>query len=470
MTTTFPNLILIMTDQQRYDSIHALGAEYMHTPHLDRFVHEGISFDNVFVTAPSCVPSRASFFNGKYPLTMGIDNNQSRWTHSWVEQLQQAGYHTVNVGKMHTIPLDAPCGFDQRLIVENKDRPLRLEGVHGGLFDEWDKFLAHLNIPKPSRHRYKEQDPNYDQALGAFEWPLPEAYHPDVFVGRMAQWFIEHRKADSPLFMQIGFPGPHPPYDPTKQWIERYNPADFPLPNATREELLHQPSAHAVARDVMMHEDFDAVRWHLDASEGQLRRLRQYYAANVSMIDDQVGLIMHALESKGYLENAIVVFMSDHGDSLGDHGHIQKWNMYDSVVKIPCLMWSKRWKGGQRNSALLQHMDIAATLFNLVGIPVPTDWEAISIDPQSNDGRAHVFSEHARDNVYKQVQRVTMVRNHKYKLVHYLDEHEGELYDLESDPKEQINKWNDMNYAAVKEQLIQLIHDERIKMNTSSTS
>src|SRR5512147_737850 len=131
-----------MTDQQRYDTVAGLGFPHMITPNLDTLARDGMSFTNAFVTAPSCVPSRASFFNMRYPLSMGVSRNASPWRHSWVESLQQAGYHTVNVGKMHTVPLDAPCGFDQRFIVENKDRPPRPDAPHGTFADEWDKALA----------------------------------------------------------------------------------------------------------------------------------------------------------------------------------------------------------------------------------------------------------------------------------------------------------------------------------------
>ena len=114
-----PNIILIMTDQQRFDTIAALGFPYMDTPNLDRLVREGVSFDNCFVSAPSCAPARASLFTGLYPHTTGILKNADRWTRSWVEDLASAGYHCVNIGKMHTFPFETPLGFHERYVVEN---------------------------------------------------------------------------------------------------------------------------------------------------------------------------------------------------------------------------------------------------------------------------------------------------------------------------------------------------------------
>jgi arylsulfatase A-like enzyme len=455
--SSHPNIILIMTDQQRYDTIRYVGAEQMITPNLDRLAREGVCYDNAFVTAPSCVPSRASFFNGRYPLSMGVSKNGSKWETSWVERLQEAGYHTVNIGKMHTNPHTVPCGFDQRFIVENKDRPGGAK-PHGKFYDEWDKFLANSEVEKPSRYKYKAEYPGYENALGAFEWPLEEKYHSDAFIGRMAKWFIEQRNSPSPLFLQIGFPGPHPPYDPPQRWIDAYEGVEFPLPSVTQEELDKQPPAHAVARNVMIHDNFDAVCWKENPAPEELQRLKRYYAANVSLIDEQVGMILDTLDRHGYLENAVVVFMSDHGDSIGDHGHIQKWNMYDCVTRVPMIVWSPgRLPAGKRVDALIQHFDIAATLFDMIGLEAPADWDAISLWPQLDQGRECVFSEHGKDNVYKEVDQVWMIRDREYKLVQYDDEQYGELYDLRQDPEEKNNVWNDERYEAVRGRLLEAV-------------
>ena len=110
MPESRPNVIFIITDQQRFDTIRSLGFPHMETPNLDRLVNEGVTFSNCFVTAPSCAPARASLYTGHYPHTTGVLKNADKWQHSWVENLQAAGYHTVNVGKMHTFPYDiCPC-------------------------------------------------------------------------------------------------------------------------------------------------------------------------------------------------------------------------------------------------------------------------------------------------------------------------------------------------------------------------
>lgn len=462
-----PNIILIITDQQRYDTIQALGYPHMSTPHLDRLASQAVSLDNCFITAPTCAPSRASLFTGAYPHTTGVYHNHCPWAPSWVEWLQRAGYHTVNVGKMHTVPFNVPGGFDQRFVVENKDRPLRLDDPHGGFYDEWDKYLYHRGLRKPSRDTYRREHPAWETALGAYEWPLEEDTHPDIFVGSMARWFIRERQAHSPLFLQIGFPGPHPPYDPPGRFLDAYQKVEVPVPETTAEELARQPPSQAELRREMIQGNHDAIRWTKAPSREQLLRLRRHYAANVTLIDEQIGKIMDALEGKGLLENAIVVFTSDHGDCLGDHGHIQKWTMYDEIVRVPTLVWAPgRLSPGLRVNGLVQLMDLAPTLFELAGIPWPSERAARSLLPLiegKGDGHEVVFAEHSADNVLKGVEFVTMVRTRDWKLVHYLNQDWGELYDLHDDPHEIHNLWDDPGSQQVQRDLLGILRDWRIQ-------
>ncbi len=439
-----PNIILLMTDQQRYDTIGRLGFPHMVTPSLDRLAAEGMTFTNVFATAPSCVPSRASFFNMRYPLGMGVSCNASPWRRSWVESLQAAGYHTVSVGKMHTVPLDAPCGFDQRFVVENKDRPVPDDAPHGVFLDEWDRHLALSGTRKPSRVTYRDEHPQYETALGAYEWPLAEPLHPDAFVGDLARRFVEGRRSSSPLFLQVGFPGPHPPYDPPRRHIGLYDGRSVPVPEVTDDELAGQVPAHRVLRQVMIEGNHDAVRWCERPTREQLERLRRYYAANVTLIDEQVGRLLEALHHRGLLENAIVVFMSDHGDALGDHGLIQKWSMYDCVLRLPVIVrWHGRLRAGASFDGLLQHMDLAPLLLGAAGLAVPEGVDAAPLSDGLPRARSRVFAEHGRDAMYRDISLVSMVRTAEHKLVHYLDEPSGELYDLVRDPGETVNLWSE---------------------------
>jgi len=458
-----PNIIFIITDQQRYDTINALGFDFMDTPNLDRLVREGVSFTDCHVTAASCAPARASLFKGYYPHTSGILKNADRWRRSWIELLNDAGYHCTNVGKMHTWPFETDLGFDERYVVENKDR--YLEGRY--YFDEWDKALASRGLVKQQREQYR-QLPDYRNRLGAFEWNLPEDTHPDTFVGDMALWWINSYPPTKPLFLQIGFPGPHPPYDPVPRYAEPYLKKTLPLLEVTQDELDNQPPPLQEMRQHNADVDHDSVVHQLNPTAAQRHRQRAYYAANVTMIDEKVGQIMEALERQGYLENAVVIFTSDHGDCLTDHGHSQKWTMYDLITRIPLLVWSpNRFAAGRKIEALCQQMDLGPTILELAGIPIPPTLEATTMVPalEGSDwnGRNFVFAEQAKDGILTGCDFMTMVRNNAWKLVHFLDEPYGQLFDLLHDPDEVHNLWTDPEAASIKQELLAVLREWRIR-------
>ena len=457
-----PNIILIITDQQRFDTIGALGFEYMDTPNLDRLVREGVSFDNCFIPATSCAPARASLFTGRYPHTTRIFKNGDPWQKTWVSDLRAAGYHTVNIGKMHTTPFLAEAGFDERYVVENKDRYLQ-----GAAFiDEWDKALiARGLVPKPGRILYRERE-DYSRSLGAFVWDWDEDLQSDNFVGGFATHWIRHQSVREPLFLQIGFPGPHPPYDPTPDYESAYRDRDFGIVDPTAEEIAGQPAPFKAMREHNTQVDHDSIVHLLDPTPQQRQHQRACYMANVAMIDAQVGNILAALEERDLLENSVVVFTSDHGDALGDHGHSQKWTFYDIVTRVPTIVWSPgRFDGGRRVADLYSWIDLAPTIFEFAGLDVPPGFEGISMGPAlagSADarGRSHVFCEQSREDMMGlEWDFMTMVRDRRWKLVRLLDSDEGQLFDLESDPGETRNLWSDPACAAERRRLSEVLTD-----------
>lgn len=469
-----PNIILIMTDQQRSDTIGALGAPWMKTPVLDRLAKEGVAFNNCYTTSPVCVGARASLFTGMYPHAAGVFTNFHPWQPNWVEMLANAGYHCASIGKMHINPYDAKGGFHQRFFVENKDRPLFLDEHDRALYDEWDKALHARKIKKPSRYTRFEQDAEgYRKALGAFVWTEDEDMQSDMFIGDHATWWLDERKSTSPLFLQIGFPGPHPPYDPSQKYLDMYQDVEIPFEPASAEELAAQPPLHAQLRKNMIEHNYDSVAWQDQPAREDIQRMRRHYAANVSMIDEKVGQIMQTLERKGYLDNAIVIFTSDHGDALGEHGHIQKWTMYDCSVKVPLIVWSKSHDLKQmQTDALVQLMDIAPTVLEAAGVDVPNFFEARSLWPvlsgQAPAIRDAVYSELARDHIQTGSEYVVMRRDDRWKLVNYLGEPGGELYDLHADPEERHNLWNDAQHIAMREQMTRDLLEWSVRTAISS--
>ncbi|WP_276274490.1 sulfatase [Haladaptatus sp. QDMS2] len=479
MSTSRPNIVFVITDQQRMDTIGALGASHMDTPNLDRLAEEGVTFTDCHITAPSCAPSRASLFTGHYPHTTGIYKNGDRWTRSWVEDLRESGYHTVNVGKMHTAPYNTPLGFDERYEVENKDRylgpvPAGDPPLPGEKFylDEWDRALQARGLLKQQREFYRQWD-DYDERLGAFEWELPEDAHPDVFVGDFAARWLNHMPAlDQPLFMQVGFPGPHPPYDPTPEYAAAYMDRDLPMPTRSDADLEGQPPPLKKLRAHHEAVDHDSVSHDVDASEEQLHRQRAYYYANVAMLDEQVGKLLDALEANGY-DDTVVVFTSDHGEALGDHGHIQKWTMYDVITNVPTIVWSPDRFESRTVEELVSLFDLGPTVLDLAGVEADPSIEAQSLVPalEGDDewtGRDQVFAEHARDGILRETQFMTMVRTDDWKLVHFVDEEEGQLFDLNADPDELVNRWDDPNAQDVKRDLLDTLLEWRIRSGVRS--
>jgi arylsulfatase A-like enzyme len=216
----------------------------------------------------------------------------------------------------------------------------------------------------------------------------------------------------------------------------------------------------------MVSGNHDAVRWQERPTRGQLLRLRRHYAANVTLIDEQVGRILEALERRGYLENAVVLFTSDHGDCLGDHSHVQKWTMYDVITRVPTLLWAPgHLLGGRRVEGLVQQMDLAPLLFELAGLDPPPGSAASALDAVHgrSAGREVVYAEHSADNILKEVEFLTMVRTRDWKLVHYLGQPWGELYDLRADPGEVRNLWADSALEDVRRELLSTLRDWRIR-------
>ena len=449
-----PNIIFIITDQQRFDTIAALGHDHMDTPHMDRLVMEGVSFDNCFITAASCAPARASLFTGYYPHTTGIYKNADSWKRSWIEKFAESGYRCVNVGKMHSYPYHTPLGFHERYVVENKDRYLE-ERFY---FDEWDKALKARGLIKQQRELYRKRS-DYQEALGAFDWELPEDMHPDVFVGDTATWWLNSYPKTEPLFLQIGFPGPHPPYDPIPRYTKPYLQKDLPLMEVTPQELDDLPEPLKGLRKHNHEVDHDSVVLDLKPSREQRHRQRAYYLANVTMIDEKIGEILQALEKHGYLDNGLVVFCSDHGDCLTDHGHSQKWTMYDLITRVPMVVWAPgMFEGGRSIDGLCQHMDIGPALMELARLEIPDSFEARSVLPALKGepwtAREHVYAEQIKDGILTDTEFMTMIRNQDWKLVHFLGMNCGQLFNLKEDPQETQNLWDHPEAGEAKQNLL----------------
>ena len=447
-----PNIILIITDQQRYDTISALGFEHCITPNLDEMVENGTTFEQCHVTAASCAPARASLFTGFYPHSTGILKNADDWTRSWVEILSNGGYHCSNIGKMHTWPFTAPCGFHERQVVENKDR--FLEGAE--FTDEWESYMLDQGIEKQKRELYRKRA-DYKQSLGAFSWEQDSSSHSDTFTGNRAIEWIEKYDNEKPFFLEIGFPGPHPPYDPTPEFLALYDHVDIPIDPVSKEEIHLQPKALQELRKHNVEVDHDSIVHQLEPSMESRLRQRKHYLANVTMIDDAVGKIRQCLQKNHLDQETIIFFTSDHGDCLTDHGHSQKWTMFEQITRVPLIVCGPGIDKNKRISELMQWMDIGPSILDLGKCTKP-NMEAISFLPALSGkqwkGRDFVFCEQVGDMVLTEVDFMSMIRNKEWKLIHLLNSNEGQLYNLQNDPKEANNLWFETEFEKVKNYLL----------------
>ncbi|MEO1020489.1 MAG: sulfatase/phosphatase domain-containing protein, partial [Pseudomonadota bacterium] len=331
-------------------------------------------------------------------------------------------------------------------------------------FDEWDRALAANGISERPNYRAWA---DFEERLGAYEWPLPDHLHSDNFTGDFVNWWLERCEQVEPLFLQIGFPGPHPPYDPTAELGAKYLNKDLPLDEIRDDDLASQPASFVALRDKHAQRQPDSVAHKIKPSEEARHRQRAYYFANTEMIDTKIGEILQGLDKRGYLDNAIVIFMSDHGDCLTDHGHSQKWNNYEQTIRVPLIFRSPgRVQADKKVDGLVQLFDVGSTILDYAGVTIPESFESISLRPalegQSFPGRPFVTCEQGRDNNQNHADLITMIRTERHKLVHFLGQSDGQLFDLEADPKEYTNLWNDNAHSDVKHELLETLFEWRI--------
>jgi arylsulfatase A-like enzyme len=279
-------------------------------------------------------------------------------------------------------------------------------------------------------------------------------------------------KLEQPLFMTVGFPGPHPPFDPTPEYAEAYMDKELPLPPVTEDDLANQPAALKALREHNEAVDHDSVTHDVAATEEQRHRQRAYYYANVAMIDEQVGKLLDALEANGY-DDTVVIFTSDHGEMLGDHGHVQMWTMYDAVTNVPTLVWSPGRFEPDTVEDLVSLFDLGPTVLDLADAPIDESMAAESLLPalageDDWSGREHVFAEHARDGILRETEFMTMVRTDDWKLVHFVDHDDGQLFDLNADPEETEDLWDDPAHQETKRDLRETMLEWRIRTGVES--
>ena len=443
--TTKPNILWFCTDQQRFDTIAALGNPHIRTPNLNRLVAEGVAFSHAYCQSPICTPSRASFLTGMYPSSVhGCMNGNDLWADAAplvTKLLAEAGYDCGLAGKLH------------------------LAGAHGRVEPRGDdgyRVFHWSHDPRdiwPQGHAYAEwlrglgRDPDYMINHPA-ETP-PELHQTTWCTDRAIDFMNETR--DRPWLMSVNVFDPHAPFDPPQTHLDRYEPASLPGP-------LFRPG-DLVAQAKLAGTDFQNPG--RDPESFQIREIMAAYYAMIELIDDNIGRLLDALEESGQRENTIVIFMSDHGEMLGDHGLLLKGcRFYEGLVRVPLIIsWPGQVQQGLVSDALVELTDLAPTILEVCGLPVPERMQGKSLLPiltgQADPGRHRDF---VRCEFYQALNPdhrpefegsyATMIRDNRYKLVVYHGHDIGELFDLETDPGEFDNLWDDPAYADIRFRLL----------------
>ena len=463
-----PNILWLCTDQQRFDTLGCYGNKFVDTPNLDKLAKDGILFENAFIQCPVCTPSRASFLTGRYPRTTRCRQNGQSIPEDEIlvsKIFADKGYYCGLIGKQHISACDPEfTQISERRIDDgyqvfkwsHDDRPW----WSGNQYQQW---LHSLSI-----EYVNELHPDSSYVF----YGMPEEYHQSTWCANNAIDFIKDaNKKQSPWFLSVNFFDPHPPFNPPREILQRYmaNLDDLPEPNFKVGELDTKPITQKREHEEGIHDLFGKfIPANIGLREHKL--IKASYWAMVDLIDKQVGRILNHLENKQLLENTIVIFMSDHGEMLGDHGiYLKGGFFYEPLVKVPLIMGGYRaLSPGRRVNGLFELTDLTPTLLELAGINPLERMQGRShltslIGPVDNTQqepiREDIYSEFYNAQIFSPPEYVTMLRTERYKLVVQHMSEDGELYDLVEDPLESINLWDRDDYSNLKIQLLKRLCD-----------
>lgn len=324
-----PNILFLMADQFRADCVAADGNHAIHTPNLDRIAREGALFRRAYSSMPTCTPARSGLLTGLAPWNHGMlrmIRMGERYPLEKPQAMRDAGYYAMGIGKMHYHPQRNPHGY-HRVLLDESGRA------------ETPDFRSDY------RAWFWSEAPGADPDLTGIGWndytarpyALPERLHPTAWTGDTAVRFLSTYRRAEPFFLKVSFARPHSPYDPPERFWQRY--ADAGLPPARVGNWAGKYRPRSWERDDI---------WHGDMGAEQVRRSRQGYYGSVTFVDEQVGRILESLEKRGWLDQTLIVFTSDHGDMTGDHHLWRKSYPYESSARIPMLA---RWPSGLLSAA-----------------------------------------------------------------------------------------------------------------------
>lgn len=437
-----PNILWLCTDQQRFDTIRALGNDRIRTPNLDRLAEQGVSFTRAYCQSPVCTPSRASFLTGRYPRTTRCRQNGQQMPEDEIllpKMFADAGYRCGLAGKLHL----ASCS-DGKIEKRIDDGYHEFHWSHHPQPDWGDDnaYTAWLSRKGVTWDELYENPPS-----GSAFWQngIPAEHHQTTWCAEETIRFLEESR-ERPWFFSFNCFAPHHPFDPPAEFLANYDPAEMPLPKRREGELDTKPGFQRLDSEWAHNSPGE---FHTGAMTDRDRReVCAAYYAMCEHIDHEVGRILDALEQSGQAENTLVIFMSDHGEMLGDHGiYFKGPHFYEEAVRVPLILRLPGvFEGGETREGLVELLDLAPTLLEVAGIEAPpARLQGHSLtDPDFR--RDFVFSEYYNSWTHGDAYG-SMIRTEDEKLVVYHGTNQGEYYDLGEDPDEFVNRFADPEKA-----------------------
>lgn len=489
-----PNIIFIMSDDHAYQAVSAYGAKRNKTPNIDRIAKEGAIFTNAFVTNSLCAPSRAVMLTGKHSFLNGkVDNVQKfDWDQqSFPKLLQKSGYQTALVGKIHLNGL--PQGFDYSAVIPGQGDYYNPDFIINGKKQQINGYITKITT-KLALDWLNQRDPSkpfcilYHQKAPHREW-LPEAKYYreytkktfeqpeslfDDYKGRgtaakVAEMNIlkdmnwaGDSKISPEVMDELGIPE-------TLSWGKKAY-----MNNLGRMDTLQRASWDKIYGPII--KDFKKRYPEMDKKElmnWRYQRYMQDYLASIASVDDGVGEVLDYLKANGLEDNTIVVYTSDQGFYMGEHGWFDKRFMYEESLRTPLLIkYPQEIKPGTKIDKMVQNLDFAPTFLDYAGVEIPNDMQGRSmrdlITNENSEWRDAIYYTYYEYPSIHMVKRHYGIRTERYKLIHfYYDVDEWELYDLKKDPKEMHNVYDDPDYAGVKDRMHKSLNELRKKYGDS---
>ncbi|MBN1351586.1 sulfatase-like hydrolase/transferase [candidate division KSB1 bacterium] len=488
-----PNILVIITDQQRQDHLGCYGNKIIQTPNIDRLADSGIRFNRHYVNNPLCMPGRATLFTGLTPRGHTVRTNGINLPPQFTvlpEILNSTGYQTHLIGKLH---LNCHHSKVPGMITETENHQALKAGKSVGGFESGEMSISHGTHVRGAYHDWLQKklngSPNpwltirENQGYGAEQCiytEISEELHHSTWVANRTIDFLKHRDSTRPFFVWCSFPDPHHPFCPPPKYAELYPPEKIPVPVRRDGELDDLPPHFRQAYAGAQQFSGRAVNMPTKMADIQYREIIGLTYGMISLIDANVGRILNALNALQLEDETLVIFTSDHGDLMGDHWLMNKGPFhFEGLLKVPFIVRLPSSRGaGRAVDCLTSHLDFPPTILDFANMEfseenVPHPPEAPLQRPalpgkslmpilsgESFSLRDAVLVENDED--YLGINLRTLITE-RFKLTCYSDRDFGELFDLQQDPGELHNLWAAPEFATLKNELKLRLLDELMR-------